>query len=404
MRLTILCILFIINFLLCCHPSKKLKLATSIEGTATEKFGDELADYLNSVGWEIEVIKGNDVYGSKSIPAILQNQVDMAFIQNDQAHTLQSNEVQTVLPVFPNISYIFYRNRFKPKSLNDLVTNNSVLVSKDDLNFYTSLFRYYGVNMDSVKLNLIEFANSVDDFISMINNGDENVVCVFAAIHNPHVKKLDENNWEIFSLGDINYSSRGSSVEGFCMNYPRSEPFIVPRNFFGKKPTMPVFTIALDEILITHEDADKTLIYDLVKDIYEGKHYLSQQDILFTHISENFNQDALNFPLHPGTMNYLKRDEPTFFERYAEAFGVIFSILVVMVGGMTSLKKIRKERIDKYYKRVMKCNDNNELESLLNEAVEQLQNEKLIADESFTIFLNLVEKRRHEIENNPMNK
>ena len=98
----------------------------------------------------------------------------------------------------------------------------------------------------------------------------------------------------------------------------------------------------------------------------------------------------------------LPLNQPSFFERYAEAFGVIFSILVVAFGGFTSLKKIRKERIDKYYKRVMNCKNVDELEELSNEAVSQLQNEKLTADESFTIFLNLVEKRRREIEIYPL--
>lgn len=212
-----------------------------------------------------------------------------------------------------------------------------------------------------------------------------------------------ENGWEIFSLGDITYSNRGSSVEGFCMNYPRTEPFMVPRNFFGQKPELPIYTIALDELLVVHEDLDKTLVYDLVSDIYSGRHFLSQSNILFTHITEDFDRDALNFQLHDSTVDYLARDQPSFFERYAEAFGVIFSILVVLYGGLTSLKKIRKERIDKYYKRVMECHRIEDLESLSNEAVSQLQSEKLTADESFTIFLNLVEKRRHELENNPLN-
>jgi len=246
--------------------------------------------------------------------------------------------------------------------------------------------------------------DSVTEFMRVINSGKDDVVCVFAAIHNPHVKEMIENGWEIYSLGDITYSNRGSSVEGFCMNYPRTEPFIVPRNFFGQKPELPIYTIALDELLVAHEDLDETLVYDLVSDIYSGKHYLSQSNNLFTHIAEDFDRDALNFPLHDSTIDYLARDQPSFFERYAEAFGVIFSILVVLYGGLTSLKKIRKERIDKYYKKVMICTSIAELESLSSKAVEQLQSEKLTADESFTIFLNLVEKRRHEIENNPMNK
>ena len=386
-----------------CQKTKKLKLAISIEGTASEKVGQELAMYLNSIGWKIEVVKGKEVFGSKGITAILDGKIDIAFMQNDQAHTRESNDIRTVLPLYPNISYIFYRKHLNPTNLVDLITNNSVLLGKDDEMFYSKLFEYYGINLDSIELNTVEMVDSVDELISAINTGKDDVVCVFAAIHNPHIKYMMENGWEIFSLGDITYSNRGSSVEGFCMNYPRTEPFMVPRNFFGQKPELPIYTIALDELLVVHEDLDKTLVYDLVSDIYSGRHFLSQSNILFTHITEDFDRDALNFQLHDSTVDYLARDQPSFFERYAEAFGVIFSILVVLYGGLTSLKKIRKERIDKYYKRVMECHRIEDLESLSNEAVSQLQSEKLTADESFTIFLNLVEKRRHELENNPLN-
>lgn len=396
--------LFVLFVFFGCQDSKKLKLAISIEGATSGKLGQELANYLNSNGWEIEVVKGKEVYGSKGLVSILDGKVDLAFIQNDQAHTRESNDIRTVLPLYPNINYIFYRNHLKPNSLNDLVTNNSVLLSNDDKPFYKTLFDYYGISEDSVELNSIETGDSVDEFLELINNGENDVFCVFAAIHSPYIKQMIDNGWEIFSLGDITFSNKGSSVEGFCMNYPRTEPFIVPRNFFGQKPEYPIYSISMDELLVVHEDLDETLVYDLVNDIYSGKHYLSQSNNLFTHITEDFDRDALNFPLHDSTVNYLSRDEPSFFERYAEAFGVIFSILVVLYGAITSLKKIRKERIDKYYKKVMICSSVAELDVLSKDAVDQLQSEKLTADESFTIFLNLVEKRRHEIENSPINK
>lgn len=395
--------LLIFLFISGCNQSKKLKLSSNIEGSVPAKIGKDLTSYLNSIGWEIEITNENINTGTKKVQALLDGELDLAFMQNDQAHVRESNDIRTVLPLYPNISYIFYRNHLAPLDLNDLLTNNSILVSEDDEKFYIQLFKYYGVNIDSINFNVIDLGNSVDEFLNKINQTENTVLCVFAAIHNPHVQTLIDNDWDTFSLGDIAYSNKGSSVEGFCMNYPRSEPFIVPRNFFGQKPELPIYTVSMDELLVVHEDADETLIYDLVSDIYEGKHFLSQSDILFTHISEDIDNDALNFPLHDGTVDYFKRDEPSFFERYAEAFGVIISILVVLFGAFTSLKKIRKERIDKYYKRVMLCENTDELEELSNEAVSQLQQEKLTADESFTIFLNLVEKRRHELEINPMN-
>jgi len=378
-------------------------MATSIEGAMTSKIAEGLADYLNDDGWEIELVKGKEVLGSRSLSQIIDGQIELAFVMNDQAHQQDADVIRTVIPLFPNISYIFYRDHLNPAGLRDLLQNQQIGISKDDEVFYRSLFEYYGMDADSIDYSLVEIEGSVQKFIDEVTEGKNGVICAFAAIHTPYVKEMLDNGWEILSLGDITFSNRGSSVEGFCMNYPRTEPFIVPRNFFGQKPELPIFTISLNEILVTHKDVDKTVIYDLISSIYGGKHFLSQKDNLFNYLSEDIDRDALNFPLHQATIDYLRRDAPSFFERYAEAFGVVFSILVVLVGGLTSLKKIRKERIDKYYKRVVNCQSIEDLEQISNEAVQQLQNERLTADESFTIFLNLVEKRRQEIINTPLN-
>ena len=402
MRIIFIILYTVLIALTGCHQSKKIKIATSLKGSRAEKVGFEIAGYLNKNDWEVEVISGGDYYGSKNIKALQEDLVDFAFVSNDVAFSKNSKSIQTVMPVYPDLSYIFYRNNLEPKNLEDLIENNSILISDDDENFYLTLFKYYGLSTEDLEIKKLDFGQSVEEGLQEINNSKSNVICLFAAIHNPHVKELIENGWEIFSLGDINFSNRGSSVEGFCMNYPRTEPFIIPKNFFGQKPIYPIYTVSLNELIVTRSDMDETLVYDFVKDIYGGKHYLSQYEILCTHIKEDFDRDALNFPLHQGTIDFLERDQPSFFERYAEAFGVIFSILIVLYGGLTSLRKIRKERIDKYFKRVMECQNTHELEELSNEAVRQLQSEKLTADESFTIFLNLVEKRRREIETNPL--
>ncbi len=405
MRISI--VLFLVVFIVFsgCQQSKKIRIATSLKGSSTEKVGNEIAEYLNEIGWEVEIYSGEEYFGSKNIKAIENNVVDCAFISNDLPHDKNTLDIQTVMPLFPNLCYIFYRDHLTPKNFEELITNNSLMMASDENgNFFISLFEYYGINTDSLNIEQLNIDHSVEDVMQEIYSSKSNVICLFAAIHNPHVKKLIENGWEIFSLGDISFSNRGSSVEGFCMNYPRTKPFIIPKNFFGQKPTYPIYTVSTNELIVTRSSMDETLIYEFVKDVYEGKHYLSQNEILFTHIKEDFDNDALNYPLHQGAINYLERDKPSFFERYAEVFGVIFSIMVVLYGAFTSLKKIRKERIDKYYKRAMEIQTLEELDELSQEAVRQLQNEKLTADESFTIFLNLVDKRRHEIEIGTLNK
>ena len=72
--------------------------------------GKQLSDYLNSKGWEIELVQGKELFNAQRVMTMMEKDIDLAFIQNDQAHTRESNDIRTVLPFYPNISYIFYRN------------------------------------------------------------------------------------------------------------------------------------------------------------------------------------------------------------------------------------------------------------------------------------------------------
>lgn len=71
-------------------------------------------------------------------------------------------------------------------------------------------------------------------------------------------------------------------------------------------------------------------------------------------VEEKFERKNLSFPLHEGARIYLDRDEPGHFERYAELFGVVFSIILTLVSGLISLSKWqsqkKKDRADIFYK------------------------------------------------------
>ncbi len=146
----------------------------------------------------------------------------------------------------------------------------------------------------------------------------------------------------------------------------------------------------------------------MLEAIFNNVQSLGDRDWLLFMLNENFDRLHMNFPLHKGTVNYLDRNQPSFFERYAELAGVIFSIMIVIFGAIASLnqrmKRKRKDRIDIYIQKALDIESKMELDehvinpidliSKLNElkrnAYVQLINEKFSANESFNIFINLV--------------
>jgi hypothetical protein len=129
--------------------------------------------------------------------------------------------------------------------------------------------------------------------------------------------------------------------------------------------------------------------------------------LLYKGLRDDFDIQELSFRIHDGAKQYLDRHEPTLFERYAELIGVSFSILLALASGLFTLSKIReqkkKDHIDEYYHKLLQIrreipsvNSKKQGEEVLSQ-IRELQErtmqlvieEKLLANESFTIFLNL---------------
>jgi len=137
--------------------------------------------------------------------------------------------------------------------------------------------------------------------------------------------------------------------------------------------------------------------------------YRTMTMALFNDIHEEINTDNLRFPLHDGVKMYLDRAKPSFLQKYAEVMALIITITVLLFGGLTSLsnwqKQRKKDRIDVYYQKVINLdpaindaksshqlhNIETQLFFIRDEAFDLLIKEKLSADESFNIFLRVLE-------------
>jgi hypothetical protein len=162
----------------------------------------------------------------------------------------------------------------------------------------------------------------------------------------------------------------------------------------------------VDAILVCREGLDEQYVYNLMQTLQENDKELKSISPLLYHFSADFDASKLNFAVHPGARNFLNRHEPSFFERYAELMGVVVTILIALASTLYTLaqwqQQHKKNKIDGYYQKLVTLRRRiplaqskadledlkNELRAIHEETIDLVTREKLMANESFVIFLN----------------
>ena len=209
-------------------------------------------------------------------------------------------------------------------------------------------------------------------------------------------------------MGTPQEIGNGGTVDAAVLLNPHFRPFVIPVGTYGDSTPEPIVTIAVDKILVTRSDLDSAVVYDLISDILRLRPALAaKRPGLFQQLSEDFDVSRSRFVLHPGTLDYLQRSEPTIYERYSGVAEVAVTLMIALfsaaLAGVRILRIRRKNRIDRYYAAAIEIRDSVDdqasssereqaivkIRDLQNRAFDQLVDEKLGADESFRIFITL---------------
>ncbi len=398
MKTSFLAIVFAPLLFISCNQSKKLALATHVKGTPIEKIGKDMAAYLKTDGWDIKVESGDEYNTKNNVRLLIDKKVDLAILSSKITLNKKTHTLRTVMPIYPVVATVLCRDSLREHDFMTLIKNYRIGYFPEDSEFFMELFAYFGADTTQIKTHEYPKFKSVKQGIQHIDHSQMDVLCLFNVIPSHVVKKLLYDGWTPKNIIEPVDEGSGSALRGFCLTYPGTYTYVVPEFIYGIKQKEPIYTIAIDYILAAREDIDNRIIYDLVRDIMHGKSYLSQINPTAAHITEDFNRNALTLPLQEGALNYFDRNKPSFFVRYAEPIGLAFSILMVIAGGLTSLKKVKKERIDKYYKKVTAAQSYEELTALKEQALSQLEKERLSADDAFSIFLMIIQQKIDELE------
>jgi len=208
------------------------------------------------------------------------------------------------------------------------------------------------------------------------------VIVFWGTFYGTRATKYLEEGWHPFSF-------KPNWIEFLTLNDPALSPFTLPK-VPGESKSIRINTIATEAVLVANNELGENAMYELAEVIFQHKLELMNADLMYRTIDESFDQKALLYPLHEGTVSYLRRDQPTFFEHYANEIAQVLSVLAVLYGAIQTIRNAiarrKKEQVDKYFldfleirsdKTITQEQKVKRLDGLFQRAVEQITHEKL---------------------------
>lgn len=363
---------------------------------------------------EVKTSKGS----SENTLRLMDGEADLAIVQND---TAGDASIRTVVPLHREVLHFLVRENSGIHKVRDII-GHRVAVGPSNSGtelLVNRLLDHYGItgnDFTPINAGMNESANK-------ILAGKIDAMFVVAGLKAPVCQEvLASGKVKLIGFGVPNMA--GSEVEGFCLDFPFLSPEVIPIYSYTMRggdhpgePEQPVATLSLRSLLVCRKNLSEDIVKDITHAIFENRATLIRDHTIAFQISEDFERSNLQFPLHAGARAYYEREKPFFLVTYAEPMGFILSLLIAVVGMLAGLKQWismkKKNRIDRYYvdldELLDRMNSDNigrnelleieqRLSGMRHKAVHELIHEKLMANESFLIFQQLLSDCQRQVQ------
>lgn len=333
--------------------------------------------------------------GEAAMDMLSSGQADIALISNNMPFR---EGVETMMPLYPTLLHIAYRDGMEATSPGSLIPGSEVYAglegSSSRLVFERMLERF---EIDRESFTFIESPN---------RNMRPDVLVLFVPISPDTLR--NNSSYRLLSMGRPEDIGTGDLIDGATLLTPAYRPFVIPAGTYGEMTPEPTVTIAVDRMLVARADLPPAVVYDFISEVLRLRPPMAAKwPGLFGNLSANYDVSRSSFNLHPGSQAFLQRDEPGFYERYSGVAEVAVTLMIGLVSAAFGASRIydryRKNRIDTFCLRAIQLRDSvpddagmserkaavQKIHELQNEAFEMLAAEKLAADESFQIFITL---------------
>jgi hypothetical protein len=335
-----------------------------------------------------------------ALDALEDGYADLALASNAQPYR---QGISTVMPLYPTVLHVMYRRGRDASDARTLLTGASVFagpIGSSSRQTMTTILA--GLDMSEDDVSFVVEPGELPD-VSVL------YMPIAPSLVNDRLADIGaRGEYQLLSFGTPDEIGTGSYIDRATLLNPRLSPFVIPIETYGDMQPEPVVTVAVDKLLVAGNDLSAAAVYDLINEIRRLQPALSaSRPLLFQKLSEEFDSSDSTFVLHPGAQAFTQRDAPDIYERYSGVAEVVVTLVIGLVSGVYAVIQIyhrrRKNRIDRFYTKVIALRDSISKEStdaeraavvaevrqLQNNAFEMLVDEKLAADESFRIFITL---------------
>ncbi len=368
-------------------PRKYFRLAVADSDYSYGYSGGHLKKVLENDGYTIDIIHCKNVTAAANLVAT--GQADLTMMMNQSTYVAQelgndANQLRTVLPLFERVFFMYTRQTV-PDTIMAAALFGGKRIGLESLQGETQKY-----------LEKLFKSGGIDSATMVSENDHPDFVHFWGTYHGPRSTKLLKEGWHVLSLNP-------RWVEFMQLEDPALRPFNLPPlpNSHLKSDMQ---TVTSETLLVCNAKLGDNTMYHLANTIYQNKLVLSSLDNIYRHVREDFDPSFLLFPLHPGVDDYLRRDQPSFLERYAETIALFISLLALCYGGLSAFRNYsqsqKKERIDSYFLELLEIRSKRDLTTaektvqlneLLRRSIVQMTKER-IDKMDFHIFSRLIQQ------------
>jgi TRAP transporter TAXI family solute receptor len=262
-----------------------------------------------------------------------------------------------------------------------------------------------------------DLAVSPSELAAAFRRGEVDVAFVLTAIPSQIIEALTrDDSVRFLTLGDA--QEIGNEADALALVHPSLHAATIPHSTYGRLPERPVLTVGVTAQLVAASGVEEALVRQVTAALFEHRSRvrIGEEGLAVAQrIRERYSPGSSTIPYHAGAVAFYTRRNPPFIVEYAETMSLFLTVLVGVYSAYIALRewtrRRRKNRIDAYYVEATGHFDDvhtasteslfqrrDALVELRRTAFRDLVDERLDANESFTILQDQIDSELRTIE------